>query len=96
MMSSGTHFYISKMIDEYPRFIVEVLKHQEVLDLEAQVSVLTTQLEAKELAYKTLEQRYIRETYMNMELCDILRSHGISFRPLLDRAERIKKFGDDV
>lgn len=94
MMISVTRFSISKMNDEYPRFIVEVLKHQEVLDLEAQVSILTTQLEAKELAYKTLEQRYIRETYMNMELCDILRSHGISFRPLLDRAERIKKFGD--
>ena len=94
MMISVTRFSISKMNDEYPRFIVEVLKHQEVLDLEAQVSILTTQLEAKELAYKTLEQIYIRETYMNMELCDILRSHGISFRPLLDRAERIKKFGD--
>lgn len=82
--------------DEYPHFVVEVLKHSQVLELESQLQLVSVQLEAKEAAYKTLEQRYIRECYMNMELCDILRSHNINFRPLLDRAERIKKFGDDV
>lgn len=38
--------------------------------------------------FKQLEIRYSEEVYLNSELIDLLKLHGISFRPALDHLTR--------
>lgn len=83
-------------MDDVQRIVVELLKHEDVVRLEAQNADLLSQLNSLRAEYRVLEQRYIRETYINMELCDLLRRHGISYRDLLDHRKRLERFGENL
>lgn len=83
------------MNDEYPHIVVEVLDFNEVSRLKAELECLSLALEAERDKVKTLERRYTQETYMNLELCDILRKNNINFRPLLSHSERVRRYGED-
>lgn len=65
------------------RVDVRLTPSDEVLKLREQVEQLQTELDGLRTDYLNLEFKYRQETIINMELQDLLREHGISFRPII-------------
>lgn len=70
--------------------VVELIKHEQVIELENRINQLDGDLRDLKRRYSELEVKYGYECYLNNELCDLCRSAGVSFRPALERARRKK------
>lgn len=71
------------------RFRVELLQPDEIQNLKSQIAALTASLQEEKKRYLRLESRYGDEVQINGQLIDLLREHGIRYRPSLDHKERM-------
>lgn len=74
--------------------IVEHRSSGQVKALQSQIRFLQKELSDLRVRHTQLESRFGYEVFLNAELIDLLREHGIPFRKLLSHEERIKEFGD--
>lgn len=69
---------------------VEIVRPELEKSQEEQIKELKEKLQEKEQELVRLQVSYGYETTINNELCDLLRSHKIPFRPALEAAKRRK------
>lgn len=73
------------------RFYVELHNSEAFLELQGRCSALELQCESLTRQLHEVSLKYGQELFINSELIDLCREHGISFRPALDRADQRKQ-----
>lgn len=67
---------------------VELQESEKVTALKQEIAMLKVELSAAEEGRKYAERRFGEEVYINSELIDLLREHGIQYRVGLDAKTR--------
>lgn len=75
---------------EKQHIVVELVQPEVQREQQSKIEDLQRQLKALQVKYQKLEVQYGFETYLNNELCDLCRAHGVSFRPALEHAKRMR------